>query len=338
MTRYVHPALLAEIQRGATTLCLLLHIKPVTPGMDDYGVTDTNKSLRYDPGTGDVLFSAPIGFESTEIEAKADLSVDNAEAKSLMPVYDVPVSEELINAGMLDYAEFALYLVNYEDLTSGRHVTLQEGTIGKVSVRDDGMSFVNELRGLAAQLKQEVCTKYTKTCRAIEGTMPVGSVLLGPQVKRDWCGVDFTVYLKTSTVSDVGLENTLTFRIDPLDVDGDWSANSFVPGRVKFTSGRNAGRTLEIASNTADGWITLRYEAGFAIEATDAVEYRVGCSFIARDEEKGCKAHAGAEWINHFKGYPDIPTENASQLSTPGATVGPGGGGGTSVPYATEAE
>lgn len=338
MPRYVHPSLLADIQRGATTLCLLLRIDPVNAGFDGYGVTETNRDMRYDAGDGVRLYSAAIGFEATDLHTAGDLSVDNAEAKQLMPVYDIPVSEEAIAAGMYDYATFVVYLVNYEDLTPGRHVVLQEGTIGKVSVRDDGMSFVTELLGLSAKLKQEVCTKYTKTCRAIDGTMPIGSLLPGDQVKRDWCGVDFSGYWKWSTVSDVGLENTLTFRIDPDDIDGDWAAeNFFVPGRVLFTSGRNAGRTLEIMASTTDGHITLRHEAGFPIQVGDGVDFRRGCSFIARDEAKGCKAHAGAEWIDHFKGYPDIPTENEAQLMTPGASVGPANGGGTSVPF-VEAE
>ena len=332
-SRYIHPGLLADIQRGATTLCLLIWIEPETPGFNGYGATDTNRDVRYDPGSGEKLFQAAIGMEPTEIHAAADLSVDNAEAHQLMPVYDFPVSEEAIAAGIYDYARFSIYLVNYEDLTPGRHCVLHEGTIGKVSVRDDGLSIVNELRGLSAQLKQEICTKYTKTCRAIDGTMPPGSPLPGPQVKRDWCGVDFSVYLKTATVAEVGLENTLTFRVEAGDVDGDWDTNSFAPGRVKFTSGRNAGRTLEILSNTDDGWITLRHEAGFPIEEGDELEYRVGCSFIARDAVKGCMAHAGADWIYHFKGYPDIPTENEAQLMTPGATLGPGSGGRTDVPY-----
>lgn len=333
MPRYVHPSLLADIQRGSTTLCLLIWIQPETPGFDGYGVTDTNRDVRYDPGTGLKLFSAAVGAESSEFHASADLAVDNAEVKQLMPVYDIPVSEESIAAGIYDYATTVVYLVNYEDLTPGRHVVIHEGTIGKVSVRDDGLSFVTELRGLAAQMKQEICTKYTKTCRAVDGTMPPGSALPGEQVKRDWCGIDFTVYNKTSTVSDVGLENTLTFRIDPDDVDSEWGDGEFSPGRVTFDSGRNAGRTLEIMSNTADGWITLRHETGFAIEPNDEVTYRRGCSFIARDADKGCLAHAGAEWINHFKGYPDIPTEDEAQLMTPGASTG---GGNQSIPYETQ--
>lgn len=334
MNRYIPPGLLEDIQRGATTLCLLLWIQPKTPGFEGYGATDTNRSIRYDPGDGERLFSAAIGMEPSEIQASADLAVDNAEAKQLMPVYDFPVSEEAINAGIYDYADFAIYLVNYEKLEPARHCTLQAGTIGKVSIRDDGLSFVTELRGLSAQLKQEICTKYTKTCRAIDGTQRIGSSTPGPQVKRDWCGVDFSVYEKTAEVDEVGIENMLTFKVRSVDIDGDWAAeNFFSPGRVTFTSGRNAGRTLEIMSSSTDGWITLRHETGFVIEPGDGLIYRRGCSFMARDDAKGCKAHAGSAWIDHFKGYPDIPTQNESQLMTPGATVGPGSGGGTSVPF-----
>lgn len=336
MNRYIHPALLAEIQRNATTLCLLLRVDPVNPSFEGYGVTSTNRDMRYDAGDGERLYSAAIGLEPTEIHASANLSVDNAEAQQLMPVYDIPVSEEAIAAGMYDYATFRVYLVNYEDLTPGRHCVLHEGTIGKVSVRDDGLSFVTELMGLSAQLKQEICTKYTKTCRAIDGTMPIGSPLPGPQVKRDWCGVDFTVYLKGATVEEVGLENTVTFKVQDSDITTDWAPNAFSPGRVWFIAGRNAGREIEIMSNTADGWITLRHEAGYPIEVGDELQYREGCTFIARDSEKGCLARAGAEWINHFKGYPDIPTENESQLLTPGAALGAGSGGRTSIPYDQE--
>lgn len=326
MPRHIPLDMLDDLKSGATTLSVIMWVEPAHPEFDGYGITEADHDIVYDGR----LYSAAIGLESSEIHAAADLSVDNAEAKQLMPVYDVPVSEESIAAGMYDYASFKVMLVDYNKLTPGRHVALQEGTIGKVSVRDDGLSFVTELRGLSAQLKQEICTKYTKTCRAVDGTMPIGSPLPGEQVKRDWCGVDFTVYLKAGTIIEVGMENTLTFKVEP---DGDWAEGFFAPGRVIVQTGRNAGRTLEILTNTADGWITLRHEAGFTFEVGDEVEYRRGCSFIARDEAKGCKAHAGAEWINHFKGYPDIPTENASQLMTPGASMGPGSGGRTDVPY-----
>ena len=335
-SRYMHPALLADLQSNCASLSLLMRVIPKGGDFADYGVTDNNATLPYDDGSGVLDYSAPVGLDLSEIHASASLSVDNSEAQSLMPlpVYDIPVSEESIIAGYYDYAEVRIYLVNFLKLEPGRHCELFRGSIGQISVRDDGTSVVPELRGLAAQLKQEVCTKYTKTCRAIDGTQPVGSPLPGLQVKRDPCGIDFTTYNKTSTVSAVALENTLTFRIDPADIDGDWGeVNFFAPGRVKITAGRNAGQTREVLSSTVDGWITCRHEFGFPMEEGDEVEYRRGCSFIARDEAKGCIAHAGPDWIHHFKGYPDIPTENEKQLLTPGATVGPGDGGGTSVPF-----
>src|SRR5690606_32413401 len=262
--------------------------------------TDLDVDVTYDDGSGEVTYLAAVGMDASDVSATGDLSPDDAEVRSLMPVYDVAVSEEDIAAGFYDYAEFVVYLVNYDDLSRG-HTVLLSGSLGKVTVRDDGTSIVQELRGLSAQLKQEICTKYTKTCRAIDGTMPIGSPLPGPQVKRDWCGVDFTVYLKTATVDEVGLETTLTFKVTDDDITTGWATNSFSPGRVWFTSGRNAGRELEIMSNTADGWITLRHETGYPIEPGDEIEYREGCTFIARDQDKGCMAHAGADWINHFK-------------------------------------
>ena len=332
MARFIPPDLKAHLQEPELTICHLMKVMPRQPGFTPYGVTDLDANVKYDDGDGEVTYFAAVGMDMSEATSTSDLSADDAEVRSLMPVYDVPVSEEDIAAGYYDYADFVVYLINYEKPEDG-HVTVLAGTFGKVKLRDDGTSIVQELRGLSAQLKQEICTKYTKTCRAVDGTMPVGSSLPGEQVKRDWCGVDFTPYIKTATVAGVGLENTLTFRVSPGDVDGDWAENFFAPGRVKFTSGRNAGRTLEILSNTADGWVTLRHETGFPIAPGDELEYRRGCSFIARDELKGCKAHAGAAWIDHFKGYPDIPTENASKLLTPGATVGPGSGGRTSDPY-----
>lgn len=333
MPRFIPPALSEHLQQSGTTTCLLMKVMPKGDRFDSYGVTNLDRDVVYDDGSGEMTYLAAVGMDYSDLTTTSDLSPDDMEVRSLMPVYEIPVSEEAIAAGFYDYADFSVMLVNYEDLSQG-HVVVSEGTFSKVRVRDDGTSIVQELRGLSAQLRQEICSKYTKTCRAIDGTMPIGSPLPGEQVKRDPCGVDFSVYWKPTTVSAVGLENTLTFRIDPADIDGDWAAaNFFVPGRVTFTTGRNAGRTAEIMASTTDGWITLRHEVGFAIEAGDELEYRRGCSFIARDAVKGCMAHAGAEWINHFKGYPDIPTEDELQVTTPGATMGPGRGGATSVPY-----
>jgi len=330
MGRAIPIGIQGHLDSGITTTTALLKISPVTPGFAPYGLTFGNTDVVYDDGNGEIKYSAAIGMQPTAVGLAADLSVDNAESTSLLPEFEIPVSEADIRAGVYDFARFSLYLVNYDDLTQG-HVTLQEGTIGQVTIDANGLSFVNELRGLVAQLKQSVCEKDSLTCRALFGSQPIGSVVPGPQVRRGWCGFDATTILKTGTVIDVGLENTVSFRVTP---DMDWSVNSFSPGSVKFLTGMNAGRSFEVDSNTSDGWFVLRFDAAFPIADGDTLEYRADCNKHARDASKGCKRWFPSDWGLHFRGEPDIPIGDAGSMETPGASSGPGQGAPTFEPLA----
>lgn len=329
MPRHIPIELQGHLAGGATTTTLLLKITPVTPGFSAYGVTELDRDVVYDDGAGQLRYYAPIGMVPSAVMQSSDMSVDNAEFAHLLPEYDIAeLSEQSIRAGAYDYAEFALYLVNYEDLSQG-HITLQAGTIGQVTIRSDGLSFVNELRGLVAQLKQSICEKDSLTCRAEFGSQPVGSLTPGPQVNWGWCGFDATSLIVSDGVADVGLEATLSFQLTP---DSDWSDGHLAPGVVKFVTGANAGRTFEISDNTEDGWVTLAHETPYPIVVGDQVEYRPDCNKHARDPNKGCKKHFGAEWVIHFRGEPDIPIADEAAMSVPGAGVGPGQGGTTDVP------
>jgi len=327
MGRHCSAEFQAHLDSGATTVSLQLKISAVTPGVAPYGVTDLDREVTYDGLT----YSAAVGMVASAVAFSANMSVDNAEATSLMPEYDVPVSEADIRAGVYDYAEFELFLVNYEDLSMG-HLTLQEGTIGQVSIDANGLSFVNELRGLGAQLKQSVCEKDSLTCRAIYGSQKAGSATPGP-IQRFPCGKDATAQLVSGTVAEVGLENTLTFKLASTTLVAD----ALNPGMVLFTTGLNAGLSREIESNTVDGWITLRFEAMFPIAPDDELQYRPDCNKVARDEVKGCKAphHWGAFWVEHFQGEPDIPIGDAGSMETPGASSSPGSGAPDYVPIET---
>ena len=329
MGRYCSPAFQAFLEGGATTASGLLKITPVTPGYSPYGVTDGNMPITY---LG-LTYSAAVGMQPTAVALNGSLSVDNAEATSLMPEFDVPISEADIRAGVYDYAEFSLFLVNYEDLSMG-HLTLLEGTIGQVSIDANGLSFVNELRALSAQLKQSVCEKDSLPCRAIYGSQKAGSATPGP-IQRFPCGKDATAELVSGTVEEVGLENTLTFKLASTTLVAD----ALNPGMVFFTSGLNAGLSREIESNTVDGWITLRFEAMFPIADGDGLQYRPDCNKIARDASKGCAAphHWGTAWPLHFRGEPDIPIGDAGSMETPGASASPGEGSPDYVPL-TDAE
>lgn len=322
MGRAIPIALRGHLDSGITTVALLLKIVPVTPGYAPYGVTSSNSDIRYDDGHGALRYVAAVGMQPTAIEFRGDMSVDNAESNSLMPEFDVPVSEADIRAGVYDFAEFSLYLVNYEDLGQG-HVTLQEGTIGQVTIDANGLSFVNELRGIVAQLKQSVCEKDSLTCRAIFGSQPIGSSTPGPQVKRGWCGFDAESLFVDSVVTEVGLENTVTFSVEP---DSNMDSDSVAPGLVEWITGMNAGRSKEIDSNTADGQITLRFPTDFPIQVGDQLRYRPDCNHHARDDMRGCKRWWAEQWVLHFRGEPDIPIGDAGAMEVPGASSGPGQG------------
>ena len=335
MPRFVPPDLKAHLQGASTTTTLLLRIAPAMPGFSIYGVTLLDRDVEYDDGSGAVVYRAAVGMTSSTVVGYSDLTTDQAEAEHLLPEFDIPeLTEEGIRAGAYDFAEYHLYLVNYEDLSQG-HVTLKRGKIGRVTLRDDGLSFVNELRDLSAELKQSICTKDSLSCRAIFGSQPEGSSVPGPQVTHDWCGFDATSLLVADEVSSVGLENTLTFTVAGTFVE---PAGGLVPGIVKFTTGANAGRTYEIADNTDAGEITLAIEADYPIAVGDELEYRVDCSKWARDDAKGCRHFFGADWILHFRGEPDIPIGDESAMFTPGAGLGPGDGGAIDVPFAPQDE
>ena len=322
-----------ELARDTTTTCLLLRVEPVEPAFAPYGVTGLDRDVVSDDGRGALVYSAAVGVEPTALQSTANLAVDNAEATSLMPAFEVPIREEDIRAGVYDFARSPA-AGRYEDLGAG-HVTLQEGTLGQVSINDEGLSFVNELRGLAAGLKQSICQKDSLTCRAIFGSQPEGDSS-GAPVEIFPCGVDATALLVAGTVTAVGLENTLTFTVSGFTM----AADELNPGMVFWQTGLNAGKANEIDTNTAGGVITLAHETAWPIAIGDTLQYRVDCNKQARDTDKGCKADIrwGANWIRHFRGEPDIPIGDMGAMETPGASSGPGQGGYVSIPFPTEPE
>lgn len=322
MGRHCSPELQAHLDSGCTTISAQCKITPTKPGYAPYGVTELDRNVIYDGMT----YEAPIGLVSTSVMFSSGLSVDNAEGMSLLPEYDIPVSEVDIRAGVYDYAEFTIFIVNYEDLSMG-HITLLEGTIGQVSIDSSGLSFVNEFRALAAQLKQSLCEKDSLTCRATFGSQPAGSPTPGP-IERFPCGIDATALLVAGAVDTVGLENTLTFTLTSFALGAD----ALAPGLLIWDSGLNAGRSCEIQSNTAGGQITLWEPTPFPIQPDDLLRYRRDCNKHARDEVKGCISHWGDEWVLHFRGEPDIPIGDAGSMQTPGASSSPGRGGTSNVP------
>ena len=315
--RSISTALQEHLDSGTTTVTHLLRIDPVTPGYASIGVTLLDRNVVYNDGTSEVTYLAAIGMVPATLAYTSDMDVDNTEIQHLVPEFDLPISEADIAAGVYDFAQYSVYLVNYEDLTMG-HVVLSFGQLGQMRV-EDGLSFWSELTALSKQLKQSLVEKDSITCRAIFGSQPLGSggATPGSEEQRFPCGFDADSLNVSATVTSVGAEANRTFGASSLGQATDY----FVPGMMQWLTGANAGRSYEVEGFTSGGAVDLTFETMFPIEAGDTFTIRPDCT-TWKDGPNGCKAHFGStDWVLHYRGEPFIPIADADQINAPGATV-----------------
>lgn len=335
MGRAIPIQLQEALDSGASTLTMLLKVTPVRPGFSAYGVTLTNRDIRYDDGDGLIFYSAAIGMVPSNLLATPNLSVDNADFQHLVPEFDVPISEADIRAGVYDYAEFTLMLVDYENLAAG-HVVVHHGNLGQLRVKD-GLSYWNELFGLSKQLKQSVCARYSRTCPATFGSQAPGTPD-ATVTEEKYCGFDAESLWEPFEVTSVGDEATVEFTDSALPFDSDGPvADIYHRGMVRWDTGLNAGREYEVEGNTIGGTVSTMFAMDYPAQPGDTGFIRRGCNKIARDDARGCKNWFGTQWTIHFRGQPDIPLGDALANVAPGGNAGPGDfGGSTAVETAEE--
>lgn len=320
--RTISAELQEHLDSGATTLTMLIKITPRNPEYPAFGIAMLDRDVIYDDGDGEILYAARIGMDPSAMVQSAGTDIGNAEFKHLMaPQFSAEVSEELIRAGVYDYAWYAAMIVNYEDLTMG-HIEAPAGfgQVGQLTIDNRGLSFQMELTDLTKLLKQTITEVDSITCRATFGSQPIGTGG-GVVEERFPCGKDLApLWSATKTVTSVSLEPTITFTASALGA----ASGHYVPGMVRWITGRNAGRQQGVEDQTAGGQITLNTATMFPVEVGDTFQIREDCTRW-KDGDRGCKYHFGEpEWKNHYRGEPFIPIADGDAISTPGATVGTG--------------
>lgn len=308
MSRTVPPLLLADIQSGVTTLGALIRIVPVEAAYPAIGLSSVDKTLVFDNGDGDLTYSAAVGFFTNSFVTSADKEVGTSQAQGILedPEFDLPISEDHVERGVYDYANYQVYLVNYEDLSHGA-AEIDFGVTGRWNVKD-GVVFAGELRSLITKLKQSIVKRDSRTCRARFGSQ-VGE-------ERYPCLVNTGPLWKPFTISSIGAESDRTFTATGTDVaqpDG-----TYIRGMVRFLTGLNAGRSYEIETNLASGQVTLRFPTRWPIDLTDTGEIRIGCR--KRFVEDCITIHNNG--LN-FRGEPHSPSGDAVRLNVPGAAIPP---------------
>lgn len=181
------------------------------------GFTDHTSDLMINS----VLYKAATGFSPTSIETKDKFSVDNLDVAGILDA--ASITEADIMAGVYDFAEIEILMVNVIDLSQGV-IIHRRGWLGEVTLKNS--QFIAEVRGFAQKLSQNIVELYSPTCRAVFGD--------------NRCKVNLANYTVSSSVSSViGRQVFISNSMVQ-------TAGYFSGGEIQWLTGANAGRRMEI--------------------------------------------------------------------------------------------
>jgi uncharacterized phage protein (TIGR02218 family) len=272
--RIIPSALQTKLDSGATTLCRCWVIRRsdgVTQGFTDHDE---------DVAIGNVTCRADAGLAGSEVSQKLGLAVDSSEISGALA--DDTLNESDLAAGRYDSAEVQLWLTDWTE--PDLRILLVKGILGEIS--RDGPAFKAEVRGLSEQLSQDSGRLYTVTCAADLGDA---------RCKFDLRGAGF------HGVGMVAVVNaTATFRASGLD---DFDDGIFTAGQLTFTSGANAGSSVEVKRHRKNGPVSLELWQAMAepVSPGDAFTVTAGC------DKRFQTCHDRFNNVVNFRGFPHIP-------------------------------
>ncbi len=236
--------------------------------------------LRFTDHDADVLVAGEMyrsssGISPSAISSQLGLAVDNLELEGMLS--EAGIAEADVLSGLFDHASVRIFMVDYTAPDAGE-LPLKTGWLGEVRIK--GGSFVAEIRGISSLLQQSIGQVYTSQCRAKLGDAR--------------CGVELSAVTVNGTVTEV--EAAHAFR----DAARGESKNYFAYGLVRFTSGANAGLSMEVRAFSG-GLFGLFLPMPHAMAEGDAYEAVAGC-------DKAFETCAGrfGNAVN-FRGEPHVP-------------------------------
>lgn len=271
--RVISPQLEAHFGGGLTTLATCWRLTRQDGA--ELGFTDLDRTLVIDT----LEYNSIAGFTPTTVESKSNMSVDNLDLEG--QTFPSKITEADLLAGMYDYAEIEIFLVNYEDLSQGKLV-VKRGRLGEVTL--NAQMFHAEVRGLTQHLSQTIGEVYSPSCRAVLG----GSR----------CKVNLASVTVTTTVSEV--VSNQTFKANALTQAAGW----FTGGEVEWTSGNNDGRRMEVKEFSSKQ-VVLALPMGKSIQVGDGFKIIAGCD----KTHETCQAKFNN--ILNFRGEPYVPGVDA---------------------------
>ena len=281
-------ALQTHLSSGTTTLCWCWKI--VRGDGVVLGFTDHDAPLSF----GGVGYAAASGFTAGEVQSSADLSVDNLTVMGALSA--ASLNEHDLAAGLFDNAAIEIWRVNWA--APDARVLMRSGTLGEV--KRGKTAFEAEVRGLAQALNQPLGRVFGHGCDAVLGDSR--------------CTVAVTPVAGTvAAVTD-----NRRFSAGLAGYATDW----FSGGMLRFTSGANAGRAMEVKHHSLTGTVAtfeLWQAMSEMVAAGDGFAVTPGChrSFAA------CKTKfANAA---NFRGFPYMIGDDAALAAVASSTPLDGG-------------
>lgn len=227
-----------------------------------------------------VTYKAASGFTPTAIASSSALNVDNLDLEGMLT--DQSITEADIMAGLYDFAEIEIFMVNYAAPEDGQ-VMLRRGWLGEVSF--SGNHFIAEVRGLTQALTQTVGELFSPSCRASLGDSR--------------CGVDLASHTVTGNVTSTASSQEF------VDSTRDEVSGIFTGGVVSFTSGANDGLSMEVKEYIlqagSGGRVILAMPMPYAIAASDSYSLVKGCDkTLATCRDRFAN-------VANFRGEPHVP-------------------------------
>lgn len=272
--RTIPSALQARLDSGVTTLArcwLITRADGVTQGF-----TEHDADIVLD----DVTCRSDSGLTCSEVTQRLGLAVDGSELSGALA--DDTLNEDDLAAGRYDGAQVELWMVDWGEPELS--LLLAKGTLGEV--RREGGAFTAEVRGLAQQLAAPTGRLYTATCSADLGDAR--------------CGVDLDDPAFRGSGTVAAPITTSRFSADGLGAfDDGW----FTAGKLTFTSGANAGLSVEVKRHNKDSAVTIELWQAMPqpIEAGDAFTVTAGC------DKRFATCHERFANAVNFRGFPHIP-------------------------------
>lgn len=275
--KQLSPALLAHLRSEVTTLRTCWKLTLTNGSV--FGFTDHCDDLVI----AGLRYLAASGHAPSSIVSNSALAVDNLEVAGLLD--NELISEGDLHDGVWDFAQVEIFRVNYADLTQGV-IRLHVGRLGEV--RTSGHGFTAELRGLTQQLQQTIGELYSPTCRADFGDAR--------------CKIDLAAWTVTGSVTKL-IDAATNRRFS--DTGRSEPDGHFDGGKLRFTSGDNAGLAMEVQAHVA-GQFKLQLALPYPLAVGDAYTVIAGCR--KRFAEDCWQRFNNA--IN-FRGEPHVPGNDA---------------------------